>query len=36
VYEEVQYDPPEEIIAAIKALDEERRTVLVNLEKMLG
>ena len=35
VYEEVQYDPPEEIIAAIKALDEERRNVLVNLEKML-
>lgn len=36
VYEEVKYDPPEEIIAAIKALDEERKTVLVNLEKMLG
>ena len=36
VYEEVVYDPPATIIAAIKALDKERGEALVNLEKLLG
>jgi len=36
IYEEVKYDPPKEIIKAIKELDKERGKVLVNLEKMLG
>ncbi len=36
VYEEVQYDPPKDIIKAIKELDKERGKVLLNLEKMLG
>jgi len=36
VYEEVEYDPPKEIIKAIRELDKERGKVLLNLEKMLG
>ena len=35
VYEEVEYDAPEVIIAEIKRLDKERVAALVNLEKML-
>ena len=35
VYEEVQYDPPKDIISKIKDLDKERVNVLLNLEKML-
>ncbi len=35
VYETVKYDPPKEIIQAIKDLDKERGKVLSNLEKML-
>ena len=35
VYEEIQYDPPQDIIDRIKALDKERATAIVNLEKML-
>lgn len=35
VYEEVKYDAPEVIIGAIKALDEERKIALLNLEKMM-
>ncbi len=36
VYEEVQYDPPADIIARIKSLDAARKTALLNLEKLLG
>lgn len=36
VYEEVQYDPPADIIADIKALDAERTKALQTLEELLG
>ncbi|NJN25193.1 MAG: SAM-dependent DNA methyltransferase [Cyclobacteriaceae bacterium] len=36
VYEEVQYDPPAEIIADIKALDADRAKALQTLEELLG
>ena len=36
VYEEVEYDKPEALIASIKELDAERQKVLANLEKMIG
>jgi type I restriction enzyme M protein len=36
VYEEVQYDPPKDIIADIKALDVEREKALKMLEELLG
>lgn len=36
VYEEVAYDPPQEIITKIKALDEARLKALLELEKLLG
>ncbi len=36
VYEEVQYDPPADIIADIKKLDAERAQALKTLEELLG
>ncbi len=36
IYEEVEYDPPADIIADIKALDAERTNALKMLEEMLG
>jgi len=36
VYEEVEYEKPETLIAAIKELDTERQQALSNLEKMIG
>ncbi|WP_158210446.1 class I SAM-dependent DNA methyltransferase [Myroides phaeus] len=36
VYEEVHYDAPKDIIAAIKELDAQRQAAIVELEKMLG
>ena len=35
VYEEIEYDAPETILADIKALDKARTTVMLNLEKMM-
>ena len=35
VYEEIQYDAPEDIIAAIVALDKQRFVALKNLKEML-
>jgi type I restriction enzyme M protein len=36
VYEEVEYEKPEELIASIKELDAERQEALSNLENMIG
>ena len=36
VYEEIEYDAPEKIIADIKALDKERNSALKTLEKLLA
>jgi len=36
VYEEVHYDVPKDIIAAIKVLDVKRQAAIVELEKLLG
>ena len=36
VYEEVEYEKPEKLIASIKELDAERQKALSNLEKMIG
>lgn len=36
VYEEIQYDPPEKIIADIERLDLERQTAIKALKEMLG
>jgi type I restriction enzyme M protein len=36
VYEEVQYDPPKEIIATIRQLETEKQQLLNELEEMLG
>ena len=35
VYEEIEYDAPADIIAAIEALDKERGQALVSLKEML-
>lgn len=35
VYEEVQYENPRDIIAAIKDLDAKRQAAILELEKML-
>ena len=35
VYEEIEYDAPETILANIKALDKERTNAMLNLEKMM-
>ncbi len=36
VYDEVEYEKPEKLIASIKELDAERQVALFNLEKMIG
>jgi type I restriction enzyme M protein len=36
VYEEVEYDTPDKIIADIKALDKERTNALEQLEKLMS
>ena len=36
VYEEVEYEKPEKLIASIKELDAERQKALSNLENMIG
>lgn len=36
VYEEVEYEKPEKLIASIKELDAERQNALSNLEKIIG
>jgi type I restriction enzyme M protein len=36
VYEEIEYDEPETILADIKALDKARVNAMLNLEKMMG
>ncbi|WP_238567139.1 hypothetical protein [Jejuia pallidilutea] len=36
VYEEIEYEKPETLIAQIKDLDKQRNDALLNLEKMMG